>query len=80
MTINFEQILKCAEKYKPQMSKFMRDLIAIPSESCDEMKVIQRIKKEMEAVGFDKVEIDPMGNIFGYIGHGEASHRHGRTY
>ena len=24
----------------------------------------------MEKVGFDKVEIDPMGNIFGWIGHG----------
>lgn len=24
----------------------------------------------MEKVGFDKVEIDPMGNILGYIGHG----------
>jgi putative selenium metabolism hydrolase len=71
MNINFEQILKAAEKYKPQMSKFMRDLIAIPSESAEEQKVIQRIKKEMESVGFDKVEIDPMGNILGYIGHGK---------
>lgn len=24
----------------------------------------------MEKVGFDKVEIDPMGNVLGYIGHG----------
>lgn len=69
--INFEQIVKAAEEYKPQMSKFLRDLIAIPSESADEEKVIMRIKKEMEDVGFDKVEIDPMGNILGYIGHGK---------
>lgn len=25
----------------------------------------------MEKVGFDKVEIDPMGNVLGYIGHGK---------
>lgn len=71
MNINFEQILKAAEKYKPQISRFLRDLIAIPSESADEEKVVLRIKAEMETVGFDKVEIDPMGNILGYIGHGK---------
>ena len=45
-------------------------MIAIPSESCDEEKVILRIKEEMEKVGFDKVEIDPMGNVLGTIGKG----------
>ena len=47
------------------MTRFLRDLIAIPGESCGERNVIERIKKEMQAVGFDKVEIDPMGNILG---------------
>jgi putative selenium metabolism hydrolase len=69
--INKEEILKLAEKYKPEMTKFLRDMISIPSESCDEEKVVLRIKEEMEKVGFDKVEIDPMGNILGYIGHGK---------
>ena len=46
-------------------------MIAIPSESCDEEKVVLRIKEEMLKVGFDKVEIDPMGNVLGYMGHGE---------
>lgn len=68
---DYEQIFKAAEGYKPQMSKFLRDLIAIPSESANEKDVVLRIKNEMEAVGFDKVEIDPMGNIMGYIGHGK---------
>lgn len=67
---NVEDILKLAESYKPQMSKFLRDMIAIPSESCGEKQVIQRIKQEMEVVGFDKVQIDPMGNILGFIGQG----------
>ncbi len=71
MDLDFKQILAKAEEYKPAMSKFLRDMIAIPSESCDEKDVVLRIKKEMEDVGFDKVEIDPMGNVLGYVGHGE---------
>ncbi len=68
--IDFERILKAAEQYKPQISRFLRDLIAIPGESAEEKEIVLRIKREMEEVGFDRVEIDPMGNIMGYIGHG----------
>ncbi|MEZ6967052.1 YgeY family selenium metabolism-linked hydrolase [Aeromonas sp. S9(2024)] len=68
--IPFEMVLEKAYQYKAEMSQFLRDMIAIPSESCDEKKVVLRIKQEMEKVGFDKVEIDPMGNVLGYIGHG----------
>ena len=70
MSIDFQKVLDKSRKYQPQMSAFLRDMIAIPSESCEEEKVIQRIKQEMEAVGFDRVEIDPMGNVLGYIGNG----------
>ncbi|HEY8364394.1 MAG TPA: YgeY family selenium metabolism-linked hydrolase, partial [Haloplasmataceae bacterium] len=69
--ISKDQILQLAEKYKPDMTRFLRDMIRIPSESCQEKEVILRIKEEMEKVGFDKVEIDPMGNVLGYIGHGK---------
>ena len=68
--IPFEMVLEKAYQYKAEMSQFLRDMIAIPSESCDEERVVLRIKQEMEKVGFDKVEIDPMGNVLGYIGHG----------
>ncbi len=71
MAYDFKKILELAEKYKPQMSKFLRDMIAIPSESCGEKEVVQRIMKEMKDVGFDRVELDPMGNVLGYIGHGK---------
>lgn len=70
MSVDFSKILLRAEYYKADMSKFLRDMIAIPSESCNEKAVILRIKEEMERVGFDKVEIDPMGNVLGYIGKG----------
>lgn len=69
--VEFSEILKKAESYRADMTRFLRDMIAIPSESCDERKVVLRIKEEMEKVGFDKVNIDPMGNIQGYIGHGK---------
>ncbi len=68
---DFSKVLEQAEKYRPDISKFLRDMIALPSESCEEKDVILRIKEEMEKVGFDKVEIDEMGNVLGYIGHGD---------
>lgn len=68
--MDFKRVLEKAEGYKPAISRFLRDLIALPSESCQEREVIQRIKREMETVGFDRVEIDPMGNVLGYIGTG----------
>jgi len=70
-TIPFEKIRELAERYKPEMTRFLRDMVRIPSESCQEGGVIQCIKAEMEKVGFDKVEIDPMGNVIGTIGHGK---------
>lgn len=71
MSFDFKEILAKAEDYKPEITSFLRDLLRIPGESCGEEKVVRRIKAEMEKVGFDKVEIDPMGNILGYIGHGQ---------
>lgn len=68
---NEEEILKLAENYKDDISKFLRDMIAIPSESGNEKEIILRIKEEMVKVGFDKIEIDPMGNVLGYIGKGK---------
>ncbi len=68
---DFQKILEKAGEYKADMTKFLRDMVAIPSESSDEKRVVLRIKEEMEKVGFDKVEIDPMGNIHGTIGHGK---------
>ncbi len=65
-----DRIRERAEHYRDDISAFLRDMIRIPSESCEEGAVIARIKAEMEAVGFDRIEIDPMGNILGYIGTG----------
>ena len=71
MTIDFAAVLARAEFYRPQISRFLREMVALPSESCQEQQVIERIRQEMVAVGFDRVEVDPMGNILGYIGTGK---------
>ena len=74
ITISFpcEKALSQAEGYRRQISGFLRDMVAIPGESCQEKAVIQRIGEEMAAVGFDRIEIDPMGNILGRIGSGKT--------
>ena len=69
--LNFAKIKELAESYRPDMTRFLRDMIGLPSESCQEKAVVERIKEEMEKVGFDKVEIDPMGNVLGTIGKGK---------
>ena len=68
--MDFAKVNELSKKYEPRMTRFLRDMIAIPSESCQEEGVIKRIKKEMEDVGFDRVEIDKMGNVIGYMGNG----------
>ena len=70
MNIDFDEIARRAEAYKADMTKFLRDLLAIPGESGQEKQVIRRIEQEMHKLEFDKVTIDPMGNILGFIGHG----------
>jgi len=59
MEPDFQKILSLANSYQPAMSSFLRDMVAIPSESRNEEAIINRIRGEMEIVGFDKIEIDP---------------------
>ena len=69
--MDFEAIKRAAEGYKANMSRFLRDMISHPSESCEEKEVVMCIKAEMEKLGFDKVEIDGLGNVIGWMGEGE---------
>ena len=70
--MDYTKINEAAMGYKDDMTRFLRDLVRIPGESCGEKGHIMRIKEEMEKVGFDKVQIDPMGNILGYMGTGKT--------
>lgn len=60
-----------AKSLKSDLVTFLRDIIAIPSVSGNEEQVINRIKQEMEKIGYHKVWIDPMGNLIGQIGSGD---------
>lgn len=70
--MDFEKIKERAAYYEKDMTKFLRDLVKIPGESAGEEGHINRIAEEMKKVGFDKVEIDPMGNVLGYMGTGKT--------
>ena len=53
--MDFEAIKKAAQGYEADMTKFLRDLIAIPSESCEEEGVIKRTILEMERLGIERL-------------------------
>jgi putative selenium metabolism hydrolase len=65
------EIANLAERYTPDIVKFLREMIAIPSESAEERDVIQRVKLEMERCGFDEIKIDGLGSILGRVGNGK---------
>ncbi|MBQ9348825.1 MAG: YgeY family selenium metabolism-linked hydrolase [Oscillibacter sp.] len=69
--MDFDAVKARANYYKPAMVRFLRKMIALPSESCREREVAWCVRDEMEAVGFDKVEIDGLGNVIGWMGQGD---------
>ena len=71
MALNYEAIKAAAEGYRADMVRFLRAMISLPSESCEEKEVVACIKAEMEKLGYDKVEIDGLGNVIGWMGRGE---------
>ena len=66
------KIKEAAAGYEQAMTGFLRDLVKIPGESCGEKGKVERAAEEMRKLGFDKVEIDPMGNLLGYMGSGKT--------
>ncbi len=69
--MDFAAIRSAAESYREDMSRFLREMISHPSESCEEGEVVACIKAEMEKLGFDRVEVDGLGNVIGWMGDGE---------
>jgi putative selenium metabolism hydrolase len=66
------EIARLAERYTPEMVRFLREMIAIPSESAGEKLVVARVRAEMERVGFDEIKVDGMGSILGRVGSGKT--------
>ncbi len=52
------------------LPSFLQDLVRIPSFSCQEKDIAERLAAEMRAVGFDEVWTDRIGNVVGRIGPG----------
>ncbi len=69
--MDFIALKNKASEYEADMTKFLRDLVLIPGESTGEKGHIDRIAAEMKKLDFNKVEIDPMGNVLGYMGTGK---------
>jgi putative selenium metabolism hydrolase len=65
-----EKIAQTAKLMQKELVAFLRDIIAIPSMSGKEEAVVQRMKEEMQKIGYDKVWVDPLGNLLGQIGTG----------
>jgi len=63
-------VISTSQAYKDNITGFLKDIILIPSESCQESEVIERIAKEMDWVGFDEVLVDDMGSVIGILGDG----------
>ena len=72
MKLDYGKIKEAAQNYQKDMTRFLREIVKNPGESCDEKANIERIAQEMRDLGFDKVEIDPMGNVLGFMGTGET--------
>ena len=55
---------------RSDLTEFLRDLVRIPSPSCQERAVAERLAAEMRRVGFDEIRVDRIGNVIGRIGAG----------
>lgn len=53
--------------------EFAQHLVRIPSYSGQEEKAIRLAEQQMNALGYDEVVVDSMGNLLGRIGNGPAS-------
>lgn len=64
------EYLSAAQSYRDSVTEFLRDIVALPSPSCEEKAVAERVVAEMSALGYDEAFIDPMGNAVGRVGDG----------
>ncbi|GIV84479.1 MAG: selenium metabolism hydrolase [Candidatus Roseilinea sp.] len=58
------------EAHRADITRFMRELCAIPSMDSQIRSIGERCAQEMRRLGFAEVRFDVMGNILGRIGHG----------
>ena len=64
------EALEAARRREQDLVRFLREMIAIPAESRKEGERCERVRHEYEALGFDEVFIDRLGNVVARIGDG----------
>ena len=69
--MDLNKIKDAAQGYEKEMTAFLRAIVKNPGESCDERAHVETIAAEMKKVGFDEVNIDPQGNVMGFMGTGD---------
>lgn len=62
--------LQAARAHEERIVRFLRDMVAIPAESCREGERCERVRREYEALGFDEVFFDRLGSVVARIGSG----------
>lgn len=67
-----ERIVAAAKRHRARAAEFLRELIAIPSDSRKEDGVAAHVRKEMLACGYPMADIDRFGNVVGVIGDGRT--------
>lgn len=68
--MEYERIKAAAAGYLPDMTRFLRAIVRTSGTSCHEEAHAAVIADEMRRLSFDKVEIDEMGNVLGFMGTG----------
>jgi putative selenium metabolism hydrolase len=64
-----------SEKAKADTKKavdFLSEIVQIESFDNQEKKAAERVVQEMQVCGFDKIYVDPMGNVIGSMGTGDT--------
>lgn len=65
-----ERIVSAAKRHRARCAEFLREIIAIPSQSRNEEAVAVAVRREMLKLGYPNAEIDRFGNVIGRIGNG----------
>lgn len=56
---------KIAKKYEDEIITTTQEMLRIPSKSTEEGEIARYIQNKMRELGYDKVEVDQFGNVFG---------------
>jgi len=65
-----ELIKEKAREYRNYTAECLSEMVKIPSVSCEEERVVLRIKELLESAGVKDVRIDGLGNLIAKVGNG----------